>query len=256
MLHTRSAVGLARIADGSTRSLQRDGAQFGERAFQVIGFTCELLSSPSPELGGFKRAFNSRNRRFIDAWGKSCGSGSRRVATTETKNRHQPFHGCKKAAAGPLSKEFLQSVSSLFDEPDEPRSVLFLAGGSAAFDFIRVQVVRKASKKVRIALGDAKHKSVPPRKRAVVKDAKRLGKKARSWFMGMKRALKKVGIKTESKFAVSLITNVETPGYELEPVKCGNGVEVIILSPSNFHFPPWSDLLFRCMKSAEQPDQK
>jgi hypothetical protein len=233
-------------------------AQFEERAFQVVGFVCELLSNPCVELSDFKTEMGKSNTRFDLAWGGCSDSRCLRYALEETKQHYQPFDGCKShesAAAGALSEEFLRRMRKLSDT-GAPRSMLLWTGGSAPFDYVRVHLVDEATKKVTIALGDAKHKSGPAtgaRSQAnVVEDAKSLGAKALPWFTGMKRELEKLHYDVDGKFSVSLITNIDTPDYKAAGVQCDNLVEVVILSPTNFTFKPWTDLLFRCVTRPAQ----
>jgi hypothetical protein len=233
-------------------STTQNFAQFEKQAFQVIGFTCEWLSSPSSELDDFKRAFRRRNQRFIDAWGPDYISGCHRISIDDSRNHFQPFDACtthEAAAKGCLSLTFLKQVGRLFNKTG-PRSVLMWTGGSAPFDFIQVQVVDVAAKKLRIALGDAKHRSTTTAgtrcQADVVADAKEFGKKAPAWFEGMKRELEELEYPVDSSYTVSLITNVAMPDDIRCGVVCDNGLRVLILGPSNFTFKPWTDLLYRC----------
>jgi hypothetical protein len=245
-------------------STTQNFAQFEERTFQVIGFVCEILSSPFQELSDFKFEFGRKNDMFCQAWGGAHKAGCCRFAMEGTKNHYQPFEGIAshaEAAAGALSDEFLKAMQSL--EVHAYRSVLMWTGGSAPFDYVKVHLTDVAKRKITIALGDAKHKSAPAKHKSqttnqstnekdVVEEAKNLGAKALPWFKGMKRELEKQGYVVDTNFSVSLITNIEMPEYKRAAVKCDNGVQVVILSPSSFTFKPWTDLLFRCIPKTER----
>jgi hypothetical protein len=233
----------------------RTSAEFDIEAFGVLGFVRTLQCSDQAELSGFKSAFEQQNPSFVAAWGGSCQTQSRLSFLGKSDLHYHPFQGLrshKKAAQGPLTSQFLREVRRLVEDQSTTRSVMFWTGLSSPFAFVQVEVTDLESKTLKVALGAAKY--IQTKRVKIRSRAKELASVAPFWFEAIIRELGKDGFAVEPTCAVSMITNVPAkagrfhfPEFKSEE-HFPTGVEVIVLSSSNFKFFPWTGLLFLCIQ--------
>ena len=158
---------------------------FEDLAFQVMGFTLELLWHPYEGKDGrdvmtaVRIALCEKNPQLERVFGRQPFVCRRRALTCAQQHYH-PFNGLsthEAAANGPLSEDFRSRVGNLRETATRQRcccGMLFWTGGSAPLDYILL-VVKAGGKTCYAAYGDAKHQSGDPENEATVTaDAKRL----------------------------------------------------------------------------------
>jgi hypothetical protein len=224
-------------------------ANFEEHAFNVIGFTLELLWQSKVDMTEVRDAIVVHWSCFLDAFAVSrLPIEFRRDALQEPKTHYHPFvrlKSHKSACAGKLSVPFLNAVLHM----REGEGVLFWCGGDAPVDY--VLVIKYAQGKCRIQYADAKHKTNRNgAEKSLRVEAKAVYEKAQMVHAGLKRELQKevtaggANLVVDDKFSVSIVTNLRDTESRYE--------NVIIIGPATFKFEPWTSLLYESSSIPEK----